>query len=164
SCWSSEENKLFENALAELQPDSPGFFETLASCVPWKPINDITSHYQSLLRDVEMIESDLYPVPKYTDSVKKDHVEEAISNGKRTKKGRDRRRGVPWTEDEHQLFLMGLHRYGKGDWRSISRYYVITKTPTQVASHAQKYFRRQTCSTPAEKRRPSIHDIQTTPN
>lgn len=56
---------------------------------------------------------------------------------------------------------MGLNKYGKGDWRSISRYYVITKTPTQVASHAQKYFRRQTSSTPVDRRRPSIHDIHT---
>lgn len=56
---------------------------------------------------------------------------------------------------------MGLNKYGKGDWRSISRYYVITKTPTQVASHAQKYFRRQMSSTPVDRRRPSIHDIQT---
>ncbi|XP_051139742.1 transcription factor SRM1-like [Andrographis paniculata] len=73
-----------------------------------------------------------------------------------------RRRAVPWTEEEHQLFLMGLNKYGKGDWRSISRFYVISKTPTQVASHAQKYFRRQTCcTTPVERRRPSIHDINT---
>lgn len=60
-----------------------------------------------------------------------------------------------------RLFLMGLNKYGKGDWRSISRYYVVTKTPTQVASHAQKFFRRQTCTTPTDRRRPSIHDIQT---
>ncbi|KAI4384309.1 hypothetical protein MLD38_002482 [Melastoma candidum] len=26
---------------------------------------------------------------------------------------------------------------GKGDWRSISRNFVVTRTPTQVASHAQ---------------------------
>lgn len=56
---------------------------------------------------------------------------------------------------------MGLNKYGKGDWRSISRYYVISKTPMQVASHAQKYFRRQNSSTPVDRRRPSIHDIQT---
>ncbi|KAK4480015.1 hypothetical protein RD792_013072 [Penstemon davidsonii] len=61
----------------------------------------------------------------------------------------------------NRLFLMGLNKYGKGDWRSISRYYVVTKTPTQVASHAQKYFRRQSSSTPMDRRRPSIHDIQT---
>ncbi|XP_059670780.1 transcription factor DIVARICATA-like [Cornus florida] len=55
---------------------------------------------------------------------------------------------------------MGLNKYGKGDWRSISRHYVVTKNPTQVASHAQKFFRRQNSSTPRDRRRPSIHDIQ----
>lgn len=55
---------------------------------------------------------------------------------------------------------MGLQVHGKGDWRSISRNFVMTKTPTQVASHAQKYYARQH-SEGKEKRRPSIHDITT---
>jgi len=55
---------------------------------------------------------------------------------------------------------MGLLKYGKGDWRNISRKFVITKTPTQVASHAQKYYIRQKLSGGKDnKRRPSIHDI-----
>ncbi|KAK6127569.1 hypothetical protein DH2020_038687 [Rehmannia glutinosa] len=116
--WTIEENNMFEKALAEIMPDSPAFFENIASRIPWKSIEDVQNHYQALLHDLDMIES-----------------------------GR--------------LFLMGLNKYGKGDWRSISRYYVITKTPTQVASHAQKYFRRLTSSTPVDRRRPSIHDIQT---
>lgn len=60
-----------------------------------------------------------------------------------------------------RLFLMGLEKFGKGDWRSIARYFVTSKTPTQVASHAQKFYSRRTSTTPADKRRPSIHDIQT---
>lgn len=57
-------------------------------------------------------------------------------------------------------FLMGLLKYGKGDWRNISRDFVVTKTPTQVASHAQKYYIRQKLSGGKDnKRRPSIHDI-----
>lgn len=55
---------------------------------------------------------------------------------------------------------MGLQKHGKGDWRNISRNFVITKTSTQVASHAQKYYLRQ-LSERKEKRRPSIHDITT---
>lgn len=55
---------------------------------------------------------------------------------------------------------MGLLKYGKGDWRNISRNFVISKTATQVASHAQKYFIRQH-SGGKDKRRPSIHDITT---
>ncbi|KAK8494063.1 hypothetical protein V6N13_139865 [Hibiscus sabdariffa] len=71
---------------------------------------------------------------------------------------RDRKRGVPWTEEEHRMFLLGLQKLGKGDWRGISRNYVISRTPTQVASHAQKYFIRQS-NVSRRKRRSSLFDI-----
>ncbi|KAH0745525.1 hypothetical protein KY285_007182 [Solanum tuberosum] len=58
------------------------------------------------------------------------------------------------------LFLIGLDKYGKGDWRSISRNVVVTRTPTQVASQAQKYYLRQQ-SMKKERKRSSIHDITT---
>lgn len=69
-----------------------------------------------------------------------------------------RKRGVPWTEEEHKTFLEGLKKLGKGDWRGISRNFVKTRTPTQVASHAQKYFLRQTAPS-TKKRRSSLFDV-----
>ncbi|KAK6117454.1 hypothetical protein DH2020_048781 [Rehmannia glutinosa] len=71
---------------------------------------------------------------------------------------RERKKGTPWTEEEHRLFLVGLQKLGKGDWRGIARNYVISRTPTQVASHAQKYFIRQS-NVSRRKRRSSLFDI-----
>ncbi|XVE98007.1 hypothetical protein REPUB_Repub03eG0068200 [Reevesia pubescens] len=70
----------------------------------------------------------------------------------------ERKKGVPWTEEEHRIFLLGLEKLGKGDWRGISRNFVTTRTPTQVASHAQKYFLRQTTLN-KKKRRSSLFDM-----
>ncbi|XP_022145147.1 uncharacterized protein LOC111014661 [Momordica charantia] len=44
-----------------------------------------------------------------------------------------------WTKDEHMLFLLGEEKYGKGNWKEISTKMAVTKTSTQVTSHAQKY-------------------------
>jgi len=46
-----------------------------------------------------------------------------------------------WSEEEHEKFLDGLKTCGRGNWRGISDL-IKTRTPVQVASHAQKYFLR----------------------
>ena len=66
--------------------------------------------------------------------------------------------GKRWTEEEHKLFLIGLNQLGKHDWKEISQKFVITKTPAQIASHAQKYFLRQ-AEANKMKRRPSVFDL-----
>ncbi|XP_004489944.1 transcription factor MYBS3 [Cicer arietinum] len=72
----------------------------------------------------------------------------------------ERKRAVAWTEEEHKLFLLGLQKLGKGDWRGISRNFVKTRTPTQIASHAQKYFLRRHNQN-RRRRRSSLFDITT---
>ena len=62
------------------------------------------------------------------------------------------RKGTPWTEAEHVAFLDGLQVLGKGNWRGISKKFVPTRTPTQVASHAQKHFLRVTGATKRKSR------------
>jgi len=48
-------------------------------------------------------------------------------------------------------------------WKRISQDFVRTKTPSQLASHAQKFFERQKML-PSQRRRKSIHDITLPPH
>ncbi|XP_059626880.1 transcription factor DIVARICATA-like [Cornus florida] len=135
SDWSFEENKLFENCLAEFNLDSPDLFEKIGLRIPTKTVEDIKKQYEKLVEDVKMIESGFVPLPNYQNI----SPNPPTNNSTRPN---PKKRGIPWTKEEHQNFLAGLDKYGKGDWKSISRHCVQTKNPTQVASHAQKYFQK----------------------
>ncbi|CAI9097099.1 OLC1v1033420C1 [Oldenlandia corymbosa var. corymbosa] len=180
SVWSKEQDKAFENALATYPEDCADRWEKIAADVPGKSLKEIQQHYEILIDDVNRIESGCVPVPSYSSSSDGGPNSQAADEGTAGKKSgnsgqfssesnhggggkgsradQERRKGIAWTEDEHRLFLLGLDKYGKGDWRSISRNFVVTRTPTQVASHAQKYFIRLN-SMNKDRRRSSIHDI-----
>ncbi|XP_040997405.1 transcription factor MYBS3-like [Juglans microcarpa x Juglans regia] len=91
---------------------------------------------------------------------------EFISDGVVTTRNRKIKKGVQyWSEEEHLAFLAGLEKLGKGNWRGISTNFVTTRTPIQVASHAQKHFLRQikTCPNKRKRSRPSLFDVRMMP-
>ncbi|GMH12722.1 hypothetical protein Nepgr_014563 [Nepenthes gracilis] len=173
--WTRAENKMFENALAVYDEDTPDRWHKVAAMIPGKTVGDVIRQYEVLEDDVSNIEAGLVAIPGYNITTSPftspwiningyGGYNQPYSSGWKRRPSRpleqERKKGVPWTEEEHKLFLMGLKKYGKGDWRNISRNFVLTRTPTQVASHAQKYFIRQ-LSGGKDKRRASIHDITT---
>ncbi|KAF8097137.1 hypothetical protein N665_0294s0039 [Sinapis alba] len=167
--WSRDDNIAFERALVLYTEETDNRWEKIADVVPGKTLEQVIEHYASLLHDVMMIECGNVPLPDY-DVPGETNVRER-SMGERgidckcdykqegePKPKLNRRKAIPWTPLEHSQFLLGLEKYGKGDWRSISRHVVLTRTPTQVASHAQKYFARLK-ATNRSRQRHSIHDV-----
>lgn len=190
--WTWQEEKLFENALSLHDHDAPDRWENVAAMVPGKDADAVRRHYELLEEDIKNIDLGKVTLPSYPSMAAPQCAAEPVSgfgessytkigavsgrpsgvssgNSGSGKMGtfksaeQERRKGTPWTEEEHRLFLLGLEKYGKGDWRSISRNFVISRTPTQVASHAQKYFIRLN-SINKERRRSSIHDITSVNN
>jgi len=47
-----------------------------------------------------------------------------------------------WTEEEHQKFLEAIEKFGIKNSKSIADF-VGTRTPTQVRTHAQKFFKKK---------------------
>ncbi|ESQ31913.1 hypothetical protein EUTSA_v10005383mg [Eutrema salsugineum] len=173
SSWSRDDDIAFERALATYTDETDkNRWDKIAAVVPGKTVEQIVEHYDILLDDVKMIESGCVPLPDYDFSEETNDKEtsnlECGNNRKceykqeeEPKLMQNRRKGIAWTSNEHRQFLLGLEKYGKGDWRSISRDFVVTRTPTQVGSHAQKYFARLN-SKNKHKQRPSIYDVSVT--
>ncbi|CAA3032047.1 Hypothetical predicted protein, partial [Olea europaea subsp. europaea] len=81
--------------------DNPAFFENVAHRVPWKSIDEISTQYQVLVEDLEMIESGIYQIPKYETDDEDNQDESQVRNEKespsqepkKTCNGHKRRRG-----------------------------------------------------------------------
>ncbi|KGN62393.1 transcription factor MYBS3 [Cucumis sativus] len=119
-------------------------------------------HHTTLLKKSISLDSLPSSSSSASSSLSSSSSSEKLSNGYLSDglvaKTHERKKGVPWSEEEHKVFLIGLEKLGKGDWRGISRKFVTTRTPTQVASHAQKYFLRLTTLNKRKQRRPSLFD------
>ncbi|KAB2030993.1 hypothetical protein CXB51_011694 [Gossypium anomalum] len=65
SNWTPKQNKLFENALAIYDKDTPDRWHKLARAVGGKTVEEVKLHYQNLVDDIKQIESGHVPLPPY---------------------------------------------------------------------------------------------------
>ncbi|XVF73744.1 hypothetical protein PTKIN_Ptkin13bG0006900 [Pterospermum kingtungense] len=65
SSWTPKQNKLFENALAIYDKDTPERWHNLARAVGGKTVEEVKMHYADLVEDIKQIESGHVPLPSY---------------------------------------------------------------------------------------------------
>jgi len=66
--WTSQQNKVFENALAIYDKDTPDRWHNVASMVGGKTPQEVKRHYELLLEDLDSIEAGQVPFPNYKSS------------------------------------------------------------------------------------------------
>ncbi|KAL6580936.1 hypothetical protein OROMI_006859 [Orobanche minor] len=117
--WSRQEDKLFEKALVEFPDGVDNRWHRISEFLPGKSPDEVRAHYEALLYDVAEIDSGRVELPCYSDETaslgsdnhSRSRMSAQISFGSpcnhRSRHSEiERKKGTPWTEDEH--------RYGKG--------------------------------------------------
>ncbi|KAL9273671.1 RADIALIS-like 6-like protein [Drosera capensis] len=65
SSWTVSQNKMFEQALALYDKDTPDRWQKVARVVG-KSVEEVKRHYELLVEDIKHIESGRVPYPKYS--------------------------------------------------------------------------------------------------
>ncbi|KAF3653640.1 Transcription factor RADIALIS [Capsicum annuum] len=67
STWTVEQNKMFENALAIYNKDTPDRWSNVAKATG-KTEEEVKLQYEKLVEDIKNIEADLIPLPNYEET------------------------------------------------------------------------------------------------
>ncbi|PIA52669.1 hypothetical protein AQUCO_01000499v1 [Aquilegia coerulea] len=68
SNWTSKQNKLFEEALAIYDKNTPDRWHNIAKAVGGKTVDEVKRQYELLVEDVRQIEAGKVPFPNYRNS------------------------------------------------------------------------------------------------
>jgi SHAQKYF class myb-like DNA-binding protein len=137
--WSAQDVASFEQGLAAFDESLPDRGGKLQQLLPHKGQEEIMKRYQKLLMQITAIEAG--PVPIYHNNEFYVRWKEHVHMASETISPHDTE-GIPWSEEEHRLFLVGVSKFGREDYDNISQHYVVTRSADQVATFAFKYFAR----------------------
>lgn len=93
--WTKDENMMFLSALAVYDKDTPDRWIKVAALIPRKSSQDVENKYREFLEDVTEIEAGQVSIPGYGCDFE--------GCRKRPSGDLERKKGVPWTEEEHRL-------------------------------------------------------------
>lgn len=63
--WTDKQNKAFERALALFDKETPDRWVKVARAVGGKTADEVKVHYELVVEDIKLIESNQIPLPKY---------------------------------------------------------------------------------------------------
>ncbi|XP_015075285.1 transcription factor DIVARICATA-like [Solanum pennellii] len=153
--WSEEEHRAFLCGLEEL--GTGNWSEIAKQFVPSRTRTQISSHAQKYFawqkaKNDKAAKSTSNVDSSSPTSGKEDSNEERplspmpisysvpnVSNNGDSVNLLSRKQEGKWTEEEHEAFLIGMEKVGR-NWTRVSKEFVQSRTPTQITSHAQKYF------------------------
>lgn len=96
--WSREDDKRFEEALVRFPEDSPERWEKIAEYLK-RPVAEVMMYYEDLVHDIELIESGQITVDYSAET----EASKMLSQIESKNKENERKRGVPWSTEEHGL-------------------------------------------------------------
>jgi SHAQKYF class myb-like DNA-binding protein len=137
--WSAQDIATFEQGLAAFDESLPDRGGKLQQLLPHKNQDEIMKRYQKLLMQITAIEAGAVPI--YHNNEFYIRWKEHVHMASETISPHDTE-GIPWSEEEHRLFLVGVNQYGREEYDNISQHYVVTRSADQVATFAFKYFAR----------------------
>lgn len=126
STWTKTEDKLFEKALVDYPDDVADRWHKIAVVLPGKTPYDVRTHYEALVHDVLEIDSGRVELPTYADDpfpgwedpppASTTSQISFASSGKGKHVDGERKKGNPWTEDEHRYrFLLEIPSFSVAD-------------------------------------------------
>ncbi|KAI3904145.1 hypothetical protein MKW98_021731 [Papaver atlanticum] len=101
--WTREQEKLFETGLVIYPEGTPDRWVRIAERIPGRNQFEVFEHYKVLVDDIMEIEAGNDDLPNYLDIDVDDYDQ---SGGSTTKTKTERKKGIPWTEEEHRYSIL----------------------------------------------------------
>eukprot|EP00189_Rhodosorus_marinus_P011385 CAMPEP_0184743804 /NCGR_PEP_ID=MMETSP0315-20130426/6598_1 /TAXON_ID=101924 /ORGANISM="Rhodosorus marinus, Strain UTEX LB 2760" /LENGTH=395 /DNA_ID=CAMNT_0027215221 /DNA_START=161 /DNA_END=1348 /DNA_ORIENTATION=+ len=118
-------------------PPQPSFGGSEQTYNPEAQISQLLAYVSEFQQINVRLQDELYQARHKIEALKKQINEYSSADREKNDTSKSTRRY--WSTEEHKRFLEAVEKFGQKDVRAIANY-VGSRNPTQVRTHAQKYF------------------------